>query len=224
MNKYIVIGQHSWNFELFKDYLRHLPGKWFYVRDMHDCEELAKEINPRYIFFVHWSHIVPDWFTAQYECVCFHPTDLPYGRGGTPIQNLILEGKKETKITAFRMTNELDAGPVYIKRNLSLHGNLRQIFNREMSTVGYMIRDITEQELFPVPQEGEVTYFKRRNPDDSEIDPSMTLEELYDHIRMLDADGYPLAKITMDKVVIEISNAQPMNGGMFVEAFIKSHD
>ena len=51
-----------------------------------------KKITPRYIFFLHWDWRVPHVIWQQHECVCFHMTDVPYGRGGSPLQNLILEG------------------------------------------------------------------------------------------------------------------------------------
>ena len=44
-------------------------------------------------------------------------TDLPYGRGGSPLQNLIINGHKETMMSALRCVQELDAGPIYLKKN-----------------------------------------------------------------------------------------------------------
>ena len=43
-------------------------------------------------------------------------TDLPYGRGGSPLQNLILDNKQKTMISAFKMTERMDEGPIYIKK------------------------------------------------------------------------------------------------------------
>lgn len=42
-------------------------------------------------------------------------TNLPYGRGGSPVQNLILNGHKKTIISALNVTKDLDAGDVYLK-------------------------------------------------------------------------------------------------------------
>ena len=49
------------------------------------------KINPKIIFFPHWSHIVSEKIIIKYKCICFHTSPLPYGRGGSPIQNLILK-------------------------------------------------------------------------------------------------------------------------------------
>ena len=60
--------------------------------------ELAQTpFYPKYIFFPHWSKKVDTKIVNNYECVCFHETDLPYGRGGSPIQNLILRNQKMIK-------------------------------------------------------------------------------------------------------------------------------
>ena len=97
---YLVCTIKSWNIDAFKERTPDFPGNWHL---MSDKDELAmdklKEINPRYIFFPHWSWIVPEDILNAYECVCFHMTDVPYGRGGSPLQNLIIRGHKDTKLT-----------------------------------------------------------------------------------------------------------------------------
>jgi hypothetical protein len=55
-------------------------------------------------------------------------SDVPYGRGGSPLQNLIVRGHRETKISELRMVADMDAGPVYRKEYLSLDGSARAIF------------------------------------------------------------------------------------------------
>lgn len=212
MNNYIVVGQHSWNKKLFRFLQGALPGNWYYCETPEQYKFTAKLYPPRYVFFVHWSYLVPDWFVDLYECVCFHPTPLPYGRGGTPIQNMILAGHKDTTITAFKMTEEVDAGPIYYTAPMSLKGSLRDIFKREMNIIGQMISYIVNHEPVPEPQEGKVVYFTRRTPEQSEIPSTVSMEQLYDYIRMLDAPGYSPAKITLDNVNIEFSNARLVNG------------
>ena len=80
---------------------------------------LEENSDVRYVFFLHWNWLVPECIWKNHECVCFHMTDVPYGRGGSPLQNLIVRGHTETKLTALRMVAEMDAGPVYAKRPLS---------------------------------------------------------------------------------------------------------
>ncbi len=54
----------------------------------------------------------------NYNCICFHTAPLPYGRGGSPIQNLIKRNYKKTPICALKMSNKIDAGPIFLKKNI----------------------------------------------------------------------------------------------------------
>ena len=192
---YIVATIKPWNIDAYSRYAPDIPGEWYLVTDKDALTlEFVEQVQPRYIFFPHWSWIVPDSILNATECVCFHMTDVPYGRGGSPLQNLIARRHSQTRLTALRMTKELDAGPVYLKKDLSLEGRAEDIFVRSAQLTWDIIREIVEQKPEPVSQGGEVTVFERRTPDMS-IFPqdAPTLEALYDHIRMLDAPSYPKA-------------------------------
>ena len=167
-------------------------SKPFYTGDVSTPEELKEALrhNPRYVFFIYWNWIVPKEITDNFECICFHMTDLPYGRGGSPLQNLILCGHKTTKMTMFRMTDEIDAGQIYMKRDLSLDGTAEQIYIRGAKLAIDMI-----------------TEFKRRTPDDSRLPLDGDIEKLHDFIRMLDAETYPKAFIEYGKFKLEFSRA-----------------
>lgn len=152
-------------------------------------------LSPRYIFFPHWSWRVPADVTQRFECVCFHMADVPYGRGGSPLQNLIIRGHRATKMTVLRMIEELDAGPVYLKRPLSLEGRAEEIFERAADLVYEMIGEIIARDIVPVPQRGKAVVFARREPHESALPQDGTPSTLFDFIRMLDAPTYPKAFI-----------------------------
>src|SRR2546427_4886313 len=61
--------------------------------------EKLKQIRPDFVFFPHWSWPIPEEIHSQFECVIFHMTDLPYGRGGSPLQNLIAD-RKSTRLNS----------------------------------------------------------------------------------------------------------------------------
>ena len=96
MSEYLVATVKSWNVKRFKEFTPLLPGKWCLVMSPDELNRALTRIDPEYIFFPHWSWVVPAEITEKYECVCFHMTDVPYGRGGSPLQNLIALGHKET--------------------------------------------------------------------------------------------------------------------------------
>ena len=75
--------------------------------------EAVEKLDPEWIFVPHWSHLIPEAIWGQWPTVIFHMTDLPYGRGGSPLQNLIQRGHSNTMLTALVCSAELDASDVY---------------------------------------------------------------------------------------------------------------
>ena len=76
--------------------------------------KLIHEFKPDYIFFPHWSWIVDKNIHQNQKCIVFHTAPLPYGRGGSPIQNLILNGYEYTPVCALKMTSDLDLSLIHI--------------------------------------------------------------------------------------------------------------
>lgn len=213
---YLLVGQHPWSRNTFYTAQKRLyDAHWTYFEDdAHLLPKVVENLKPDKIFFVHWSFKVPAEITDNYECICFHPSHLPYGRGGTPIQNLIKEGFEKTRLSAFRMTQEIDAGPLYLQVEFPLHHRTAQEIYMMVSNLAVnMIEAIIIYNIQPRPQEGEPYYFKRRTPAMSEMSPELSLEDLYDHIRMLSADGYPLAFITWGDYRLEFEDPAFYNGG-----------
>ncbi len=174
--------------------------------------ESLNEFNPEFIFFIHWSWIIPETIFKNFNCIVFHMTDLPFGRGGSPLQNLILRGFKSTQLTAIKVDAGLDTGDIYLKKKLSLSGTASQIFKRSGKLIKVMIDIIINENLTPVQQTGTAINFKRRLPSESLIDINIDdIEKLYDFIRMLDAENYPQAFLETNKFKFEFKNARIVN-------------
>lgn len=204
---YVVAGYPSWSRKAFEKKISKYPGKWYLFSKPKQLKERnIKRINPRFIFFLHWSWKVPTSIIKNYECICFHMTDVPYGRGGSPLQNLIIRGHKGTKLTALRMVEDFDAGPVYFKKPMPLEGRAEEIYQRASNLAAEMILKIIKSQTTPKPQEGKPVIFKRRKPEESEIPSRKNIQNLYDFIRMLDAEGYPRAFIKYKGFIFEFSH------------------
>ncbi len=197
------------------------PAEWLAVGNPAELEAALATHTPRYIFFVHWNWKVPPEIFTKHECVCFHMTDVPYGRGGSPLQNLILRGHSQTVVTALRMVAEIDAGPVYCKRPLSLAGRAEDIYLHAGDVCVDIIRWMVAERPAPVKQAGPPVMFKRRKPEESALPYEGTLAHLYDFIRMLDAPSYPLAFLEYGGFRLEFSNAQLSDGEVVARVVIK---
>lgn len=215
---YIIATCKPWHEEGYQALTRTMDASWTLVRSREELASALASTQPRYIFFLHWSWVVPHEVWTQHECVCFHMTDVPYGRGGSPLQNLILAGHRETKLTALRMTDEVDAGPVYKKVPLSLNGKAQDIYVRAGDLSFEVIKWMVEQEPTPTPQQGHVVHFTRRKPEQSLLPAQGSLESTYDFIRMLDAEGYPHAFVEHGDFVIEFIDAQRVGTELVAQA------
>lgn len=209
MTSYVVATTKPWNVAAFRRRSPQLPGQWHLVTERSELTaDRLQRIAPRYVFFPHWSWRVPEEIHRTVECVCFHMTDVPYGRGGSPLQNLIARGHASTVVSALRMVEEMDAGPVYLKRPLSLEGSAQEIFERYADLVYEMIGELIATQPEPRAQEGEVVAFPRRRPEESRLPESGALANIHDHIRMLDAETYPRAFLEHGDWRLELSAAR----------------
>lgn len=220
--RYVVATIRPWNLAVFEEKISRLPGEWRLITSPEELTApMLATFDPAYVFFPHWSWKIPAEIYRTWPCVVFHETDLPYGRGGSPIQNLIAGGHDSTMVSAIAVTEGLDEGPVYLKRPLSLLGSGEEIFLRAANIIGGMIATIAAERPQPVPQLGEPVAFRRRQPKDSEIDASSgDLDRLFDHIRMLDADGYPPAFLRYGRYVLTFKRASRRTGSLLCDVEI----
>tara|TARA_B100000795_G_C22744602_1_gene416787 strand:- start:109 stop:807 length:699 start_codon:yes stop_codon:yes gene_type:complete len=209
----VVLSEQTWN----KDIVSNL-GKtkkninWILIDKQEEFNlDYLKSIKTEVIFIPHWSYIIPKDIYEKFECIVFHMTDLPFGRGGSPLQNLISRGIYHTKISALKVNKGIDTGDIYIKKDLELNGSATEIFRRGNLIITEMIISILENKNKPTPQKGKVTMFKRRKPHQSNIIELETLQKVYDYVRMLDADGYPKAYLENKFLKFEFNDANFKN-------------
>ena len=216
----IIISKKGWPQKFIDEIKIRSGSEVFCLEDKSQVNfENIKALNPAWVFFPHWSYIIPAEVYENFQCVVFHMTDLPFGRGGTPLQNLIQRGIYETKLTAFKCVKELDAGDIYLKKNLSLFGSAEEIYLRAAFLVKEMIIEMVKTSPTPTKQVGEVTEFKRRKPEDGAINDLNSLEKIFDYIRMLDAETYPPAFLDTKNLHLEFTRASLRNG--YIQADVK---
>lgn len=217
-----IVSNKEWHKKHLMEISERTNSQIMYISDRSDLTlEKLKQYQPKYVFFPHWSYIVPSEIYDNYECVIFHMTDLPFGRGGSPLQNLVSRGIYQTKISALRCVRELDAGDIYMKRDLSLHGSAEEIYIRAAEITKEMIIEIIQTEPRPYAQTGEVVSFKRRRPEESDIGDLRELNLIFDYIRMLDADGYPKAFLETEHLRLEFARASLKDGHIKADVDIR---
>jgi len=180
MENIAIATIHSWNIKLAQKLASLKTGEVHIITEKENLTfEKLKPLKPKYIFFPHWSWIIPPEIYENFNCIIFHMTDLPFGRGGSPLQNLLERKIYKTKISAIKCSNILDGGDIYLKRDFDIsNGNAQEIYERASKIVFEMINEILQTNPVPVPQIGEIVEFKRRNPKQSDISNLNDLESV----------------------------------------------
>ena len=217
----IIVSNKEWHRKYIKEITTRTNKDVIYI-DNKECitHDYLNKLQPEWVFFPHWSYIIPAEVYENMNCVIFHMTDLPFGRGGSPLQNLIARGIYETKLSALKCTAQLDAGDIYIKQPLSLWGTAEEIYLRAAELTKEMIIQIVKEKPQLHKQQGEPVVFRRRKPSEGDIGKFKSLSEVFDYIRMLDADTYPPAFLDKNNLHIEFTRASLKDGHILADAKI----
>lgn len=203
--KYLIISKTKWNKRNFKNLSKN-------VKFLDNLNlKFLKKYNPKIIFFIHWSIFVPKKIYSKYLCIQFHSSDLPRFRGGSPIQNQIIRGVKKTKITAFKITERIDSGPICLQKKVDLNGSAQTIYERiEKKCLTMISLLIKRRNIVFKNQKGKSSFFKRRKPKQSnlKIQKNLNLNKILDFINMLDAKNYPKAYIDIKNFKISFESAK----------------
>lgn len=148
---------------------------------------------------VGWSWILNSDYVDNNFTAVIHPSDLPEYAGGSPVQHQIIDGVEHTKITLFRASKKIDAGPIIDKQNVNLTGNLDNVMKNIADSSLILVRRFLDN--YPnhneIPQKIHKTR-KRRTPEMSEIKlkdlQEYTAKQMYNKVRALQ-DPYPNAFI-----------------------------
>lgn len=138
----------------------------------------------------------PKYLQQNKNNIVVHASDLPQGKGFSPLQWQILEGKNKIPLTLFEAVDEVDAGPYYLKDSVRFEGHeLLGELRKKMSLkiIDMCLKYVQNyKNLKGKPQIGNSTYYKKRGIADDELDITKSIADHFNHLRVADNDSYPL--------------------------------
>ncbi len=149
-------------------------------------------------FILSFSCKIPQKFLSlNKHNLVVHESALPSGRGWSPLTWQILEGKNKVPITLFEANESLDSGKIYLQEFMDFSGNelideLR--FKQGESTILLCKKFIQKYPgiiKFAKTQHGSPTFYRRRVPGDSKLDPHKSIAEQFNLLRTVDSSRYP---------------------------------
>lgn len=148
------------------------------------------------LFLVSCSELIEPTVRERFRhALVLHASDLPRGRGWSPHVWSILEGADSLCVTLLDAADPVDSGAIWHQLPVQLDGSElcdeinEALFRAEIALMDWAIQNCDKSA--PRAQEGEPSYFPRRRPADSRVDPQLSLAELFDLLRVADPDRYP---------------------------------
>ena len=166
----------------------------------HEVELICskKEVSGGDLLFLISCHeiIGPEVRNAYQKSLVIHASDLPCGKGWSPLVWQILEGKNEITVTLLEAEDKLDSGDIWHKVQLKFKGHElvdeinKSLFDAEIWLMDFAVENFQQVQPTPQPDHKNI-YYPKRNPEDSRIDPQQSIAEQFDKLRIADPDRYP---------------------------------
>ena len=138
-----------------------------------------------------------------------HESNLPKGKGWSPLTWQVIEGKNKIPITLFEAVEKVDAGRIYLQSFIELTG--KELLSDIKDLQGKMTIDLILKflknfhKIKGQDQKGDSTYYPKRGPIDSELDIDKSIKNQFNLLRVCDNERYPaFFKIDNKKYIIKI--------------------
>lgn len=176
---------------------------------------ILSELEPDVIVVAAFGMLLPKAVLdfPKYGCINAHGSILPKYRGAAPIQWSVLDGEKETGVSAMQMNAGLDSGDILLIKKVAIGENETsgELFDR----LAVLAADVVSEtlvlaqrgELHPIPQDDELsTYARMLSKGDCPIDWNKSSYEIHNLIRGL--SPWPVAQTAMDGKLFKIHESR----------------
>jgi len=159
------------------------------------CEERSFNLTDRaeflsggdFLFLVSCTKIIGKELRDLYRhCLVIHESDLPSGRGWSPLAWQVLHGESTIVVSLVEADDPVDSGAIWWKSELELEGHelADEIASKCLKVKMELIDVALRFSAKPEKQMGAVTTYRRRVPEDSELDPHKSIAGQFDLLRI----------------------------------------
>ena len=191
----ILSDRSSW----LNKYLSELVLDWLNVGHRVLWVHEKQDLRPGdFCFYLSCGQIVPASILSQYQHnLVVHESDLPKGKGWSPLSWQILEGENKIAVTLFEAAKKVDSGRVYAQEWLKFDGH--ELIDELREAQARATRNLCKRFVSEYPgilaqareQVGEESFYSRRNPAASKLSTEQSIAEQFALLRIVDNDRYP---------------------------------
>lgn len=209
----ILISKSSWANNYKKKILDKLKkfSKEIIISSNHKKLKKKYDINIIFSYF----KIIPNVYLKRSKInLVPHCSNLPKGKGMSPLTWQILEGKKKIFFCLFEADTKIDNGLIYYKKTkiIPKHFLFDEIKTLQLNeTLKLILKFIKFYKLKNKPpknyaQIGKSTFYKKRGPKNSELKINKSILSQFNLLRVVDNKNYPaFFKVGGKKYVLKIN-------------------
>lgn len=183
------------------------PNQWFvpYAKILNEKLRSSKlyfnheDILDNYdiVFILSYHKIIPkEYLSKHHHNIVIHASELPQGKGWSPMFWQIFEGKNEIPFSMFEVDEGVDSGNIYLLKVLKLagyelNGELRD--KQANFTIEMCLDFVANYDNYKIskPQIGQEIFYPKRSEKDSKLDINKSLKEQFNLLRIVDNENYP---------------------------------
>jgi UDP-2,4-diacetamido-2,4,6-trideoxy-beta-L-altropyranose hydrolase len=191
----VLSDSNSWLNQYIEDFVAHWINAGHRVHWVHEPAVIP---SGEVCFIIGCSQLLkPDALSRNLYNLVVHESALPEGRGWSPMTWQVLEDRRRIVVSLFEATPEVVAGRIHLQATINLDGSelieewrdlqaqaTGELCSRWIDGYPGVIANATEQV-------GKPSFYARRRPVDSRLDPAASLAQQFDLLRTVDNSRYP---------------------------------
>jgi methionyl-tRNA formyltransferase len=176
-------------------------NKWIARNDVHEVSLMRSrdQLAPGdLLFLISCSEIINVDVRDKFKKVLvIHASDLPKGRGWSPHVWQILEGNDSIHLTLLEAEDKVDSGKIWEKIVIAVPRDAlcseinERIFEAECLLMDFAVEHFNSVKPKQQDMSLSPSYYSKRTPSDSELDPKKSIADQFDLIRVCDPDRFP---------------------------------
>lgn len=150
------------------------------------------------LFLVSCTEIIQVENREKYRhTLVLHASDLPIGRGWSPHVWEIIQGADAITLSLLEAEDKVDTGRIWLKKRIPItksalwHEVNHLLFEEEINLMNEALIRYGQIKPYQQDIDLEPTYHRKRTPEDSRLEPSLSIADQFDLIRMCDPARYP---------------------------------
>lgn len=148
--------------------------------------------------YLSYGRIATHEMLARYRHnLVVHESDLPRGRGWSPLTWQVLEGARRIPVTLIEAADAVDSGPIHRQEWIELDGSelVDDLRRKQAASTLRLCRTFLaaypESAQQPRPQTGTPDHYRKRTPEDGRLNADLSLRAQFNLLRISDNRRYP---------------------------------